>query len=363
MQHVIIYKEEGRYAGWPANYGIWSWDDEIVLGFTTGYHQADNRFHARDKSQPWASIQARSTDGGVTWQLGPLPAKTPGNKGVSADEHMEPHLWIANDLQGEDAPAPCPGDVDFSDPNFALMCARSNLGAGALSWFYLSTNRCKSWEGPYQLPLMGQSGIAARSDYQVTGSKECMLFLTAAKEDGDEGKIFCARTQDGGQTFQFVSWIGRGSTEGYRIMPASVRLSDSHLLVAIRCREDVKRMDSHNWIDIFESFDNGTTWTYKSRPVSDTGKGGNPPTFRKLQDGRLCMTYGYRNAPFNICAKLSTDEGSTWGNEIILRTGGGSHDIGYPRTVQRADGMMVTAYYFNERLGGECHIAATIWKP
>ncbi len=39
MQHATIYREEGRYAGWPANYGIWSWGDEIVVGFTVGYHK------------------------------------------------------------------------------------------------------------------------------------------------------------------------------------------------------------------------------------------------------------------------------------------------------------------------------------
>ena len=34
MQHVNIYRKKDRYAGWPANYGMWSWGDEIVLGWT-----------------------------------------------------------------------------------------------------------------------------------------------------------------------------------------------------------------------------------------------------------------------------------------------------------------------------------------
>ena len=37
MQHVTIFRDSGRYAGWPANYGIWSWEKEIVLGFVVGF--------------------------------------------------------------------------------------------------------------------------------------------------------------------------------------------------------------------------------------------------------------------------------------------------------------------------------------
>ena len=41
MKHVTLYREEGRYAGWPANYGIWCWENEIVVGFTVGTHNPD----------------------------------------------------------------------------------------------------------------------------------------------------------------------------------------------------------------------------------------------------------------------------------------------------------------------------------
>ena len=41
MNHVTVYREAGDYAGWPANYGIWSWGNEIVTGFTLGSHSND----------------------------------------------------------------------------------------------------------------------------------------------------------------------------------------------------------------------------------------------------------------------------------------------------------------------------------
>ena len=41
----------------------------------------------------------------------------------------------------------------------------------------------------------------------------------------------------------------------------------------------------------------------------------------------------------------------------------GNHDIGYPRTIQRSDGVIVTAYYYNDKADGERYIAATMWSP
>ena len=63
-------------------------------------------------------------------------------------------------------------------------------------------------------------------------------------------------------------------------------------------------------------------------------------------------------------AKLSSDNGKTWGDEILLRTDGGGRDIEYPRSVQTANGNVVTTYYFwDKESGPERHIAATIWDP
>ena len=364
MTHTTLYREPGRYAGWPANYGIWAWGDEIVVGFTLGHYKADVQFHPRDKGRPFATMQARSLDGGATWTVTPMPYRTPGGRALSADEHMIPELGVGAVLD-DDPPIPCPGDVDFTHPDFAVLCARSGLKAGARSWFYLSTDRCHSWQGPYALPDFGQTGIAARTDVIVLGPKRALFFLTAAKPNGEEGRVFCAETVDGGRSFAFRSWV-TPEPDGYTIMPASVRLPGVHLpggriLTAVRCSATRDTTTSpHCWIDLYASDDEGQSWQHLSRPVADAGRGGNPPAMIVLRDGRICLVSGYRNAPYEIHARLSADDGHTWGEPTVLRSGGGDHDIGYPRIAQRKDGALVAVYYWNDDAGGERYVEGLV---
>ena len=65
---------------------------------------------------------------------------------------------------------------------------------------------------------------------------------------------------------------------------------------------------------------------------------------------------------FSGATRLSRDGGRTWGREIHLRDDGGGRDVGYPRTVQRPDGKIVTVYYFHDQPKGDRYIAATIWS-
>jgi hypothetical protein len=357
IEHVTVYRDPDRYAGWPANYGLWRWGDEIVVGFTAGYPNPAGGFHSRDTTRPFVTLQARSLDGGERWGVQPLPASIPGGRGLSADEHVGPGLKLAEVLAADETLLDCPGGLDFSHPDFALLLARTGLVAGTRSFFYTSMDRCRAWAGPYRLPMYGQTAIAARTDYLVSGPDSCTLFLTANKSDGREGRLFCARSVDGGRHFAFLAWIGP-EPAGYNIMPASVRLAEGQLLVAVRCQAG-----EQNWLDLYRSEDDGATWRYLTRPVVDTGRGGNPPSLITLHDGRLCLTYGYRAAPFGLRAKLSEDQGHRWGHEIILRADGGNHDLGYPRTTQRPDGLVVTVYYFNDQPEGERYIAATLWSP
>ena len=365
MRQITVYRQPGRFAGWPANYGAWAWGDEMVVGFALGWHKTVARGHAIDKGRPVINMQARSLDGGHSWQLEDFTGRRISQRGLSADEHMAGHLRLSERLDARSLEAPAQR-LDFAAPDFAMMLARTGLARGARSFFYASYDRCRSWQGPYRLPMFGQTGIAARTDYLPLGKHSALLFLTANKADGEEGKVICLRTDDGGQSFALLSEVG-GEPGGYRdfaIMPASLRLPSGRILCARRCREGASRL---SWIDVFASDDEGRSWAYLNRPVHfrQPGHSGNPPSLLSLDDGRLALIYGNRDAPYTICARLSGDHGESWSDEIVLRAGGVNGDMGYPRAVRRPDGALSVMYYFNDAPGGdgERFIEATIWTP
>jgi len=369
MQQVTIYRNPDRYAGWPANYGMWNWGNEIVLVFTAGYNGVTEGIHSRDKSRPFETMQTRSLDGGKTWSLEPFTGHSPDNRGLSADEHMNEGLRLG-DILDANPPLEPQGDINFTHPDFALMSARTGLKTGARSFFYISYDRCRTWEGRYDLPMFGQTAVANRTDYVVEDIDQCLLMLTVNKPDGEEGRILAVRTADGGKTFSPVSYVAEDieETDGFMIMPSTLKLGNQTLLSAVRCRGGSRAENqARTWIDLYRSEDAGTTWHYMNRPVEfrQMGHNGNPPTLHQLPDKRLVLIYGNRDKPYTVGARLSEDDGLSWSDEITLREGGVNRDFGYPRTVVLPDGTIVTAYYFNDQPDGEGErfIEATIWKP
>jgi hypothetical protein len=359
----IIYRQPGRFAGWPANYGMWHWDDEIVVVFTEGAFKATEYGHARDKTQPFTTLQARSLDGGISWEVSEFPGETYGCP-ISADEHVIHELRLQNYLENHpDALLPPPGDISFTHPDFALLCARTGLDAGTCSFFYYTLDRCHSWLGPYVLPSFGQTAVAARTAYEVEDDHTLLLFLTANKSDGEEGRVFCARTSNGGKTFDFVSYIGEEPPgDAFAIMPSHLYLGDGRYLCAIRCRSET----NDAWIDLYASDDSGATWQQLARPVRFKEPGNsNPPSLVQLLDGRIALVYGNRDTPCTVCAVISEDEGNSWGEPVILRRTGGTSDMGYTRAVVLADGTIVAAYYLNDQPdgNGERFIEALRWQP
>lgn len=336
--HTIVFREAGRFGGWPANHGAWAWGDEFLVGFEAAWHQVqDAARHQTDRTRSAESFFARSRDGGETWTI-----ERP-NVPPTVDVAVKQRTALGEPL-------------NFTHPDFALTMRFHGSGP---AFFYYSYDRGLTWHGPFDFPDLGTPGILARTDYQVHGQRSLTVFLAARKSDGLEGRPLCARTNDGGLTWSFVSYIGP-EPEGFSIMPATVRLDDDALFTAVRVKQDESRSSIEAWI----SRDEGRTWNPMPPPAPETGAhSGNPPDLLRLADGRLCLVYGYRSEPRGIRARLSRDQGRTWGDEIVLRADAITHDLGYSRSFQRSDGRIVTVYYYNDGPHSERFIAATTWDP
>jgi BNR repeat-like domain len=349
LAHAKVYAESGRFAGWPANHGIWSWGDEILVGFSRGFLKDNGAEYHIDAARPEDFLFGRSRDGGLTWKI-----ESPNPPGILAGTRGMRHAAMPQGM-AEARPISLGERINFGHPDFALVIHMEHHQKGA-SCFYVSYNRGRTWNGPYALPMFGQKGVMGRTDYLVKDRNECLLFLTVTKSDGTEGRPICARTRNGGMSWQLESFIGP-EPSGYAVMPSTVRLPNQELVTTVRLRDFPKR-----WIDAYHSIDDGKTWSFLSTATTELGSG-NPPCLSLLRDGRLILTYGYRAQPFGIHAILSTNGGVSWSKPCVLRTDGGSQDIGYPRSVVRPDGRIVTVYAFHDRTNPNREIEAMVWEP
>jgi len=341
IRNVVVYHNPAHFAGWPANEGMWSWGDEILVGFNLGRFEERGEKHSFVGDE-WVAF-ARSLDGGVSWKF---------------EEHAEVR---APKAFGRQALPPFPEDIDFTHPDF-VMKTRGKIA-------FLSKDRGHQWSGPYRLPETGQD-INARTSYIVTGPKSALFFLpaTVGDERGKRSRSFVAETTDGGQTLQFLSWIGEDLADThpeeeikdtavfFSTMPAAIRLEDGRLICSVRNRVSRKK-----WTDIHESKDGGRTWN----KISELEKGStNPAALVSLGGEKLVAVYGNRRkAPAGLAAKESADGGRTWSEERVLREDGRKWDLGYTRAALRPDGTVVILYYYTTEALPEQHIGATLWKP
>ena len=97
-----------------------------------------------------------------------------------------------------------------------------------------------------------------------------------------------------------------------------------------------------------------------------TPNGLHPGHLMRLDDGTVVLSCGNRSRPTGargVDVMFSDDEGKTWSEPYrVLDTGMG--DIGYPSSVLRKDGQIVTAYYANGIAGySGYHMGVVVWDP
>lgn len=358
MKHSIVHYDSKCWSAVTANNGgngpSWQWGNEILVGFTVGTYELAKRGHHCNYDQPFDSWLARSTDGGESWEA-----------------------WKPENYAGQPGESKaCPG-VDTKAPGFVMRIEGAGYHGNSGARWFASEDKGANWSGPYDFgdllehPELKEREFTGRTAYEVTETGEIVLFLSARNRSSNpelkvvrHEKPFVARSRDGGQSFTFESWIAPWTDEVRAVMPAPVRLSAGHYVVALR-----RKSEEHNWIDCHGSEDGGASWKFLSE-VGQTEDAcdfnGNPPAMIQLQDGRLCCVYGNRSREVMI-ARCSGDGGISWGEEQEIRDGfkspNGWPDLGYPRLFQREDGACVAAYFWCSPECPETHIEATIFEP
>ena len=209
---------------------------------------------------------------------------------------------------------------------------------GGISWSARIPTRVNSPHGPIQL---------ADGRLLYVGKQ----LWTAEK------RIGVAESKDDGLTWEMLAEIpvrpGDLVTGDYH-EPHAVQASDGTLVAQIR-NHNVK--DKGETLQT-ESRDGGRTW---SVPRS-IGVWGFPSHLLRLSDGRLLMSYGHRRKPYGNQARLSADNGQTWGAPMTISGDGSGGDLGYPSTVELSDGSFLTVWYEALKKGQNAVLRQARWR-
>jgi sialidase-1 len=198
------------------------------------------------------------------------------------------------------------------------------------TWMLRSADRGITWSAPFRVPLHSPHGPLA-----LAGGR----LLYVGKQIWTGGKVGACESSDDGKTWRWLSAIparpGDSVVEYHELH--AVEAADGRIVVQIRNENPQNNRETLQC----ESADGGRTWT-----VPHTiGVWGLPSHLLRLRDGRLLMSYGYRRPPFGNQARVSADGGKTWSEAMTISDDAASSDLGYPSTVELADGSLVTIWY------------------
>ncbi len=153
------------------------------------------------------------------------------------------------------------------------------------------------------------------------------------------------RSDDDGRTWLRTAIIGKTSNE-----TTLLHLGGKRWLAAAR----------ETAMDLFLSEDDGASWGPPQRVTARNEINGH---LLRLKDGRILLAYGSRiKDKTGVLAKLTHDEGKTWSHPVRLAHTLES-DCGYPSSVQRADGKIITAWYSKASVNHQrYHMGVAIWE-
>ena len=313
FDYGVSFRAIENYCAWP---NLTEMADGTIIAMV--HNKPAHGNHPQSKIECWASV-----DGGWTWKLRGAPS--------------QPHCY--HTAAGLDADGKLICIVLTSDGKDRKM-GKDNL-------CFNSTDGGRTWKQlcreipagtPFGDVIVGKGG-----------SLRASVYLGSWAADGES--CYFIESNDNGETWHKKSLIDRPLTEA-----ASVHLGKGNWLVAGRTGPP----DYTEFIKLYRSKDDGASWKFERKL---TGPGEHPGHLLRLADGRILLTYGDRThikfgGVRGIEVLLSSDEGQTWSEPLRLPANVGGFDLGYPASVQRADGKIVTAYYSSN---GGYHMGVVVW--
>lgn len=263
-----------------------------------------------------------SADGGRLWRYRGTPAPhEPGTTRLNVAAGLAHNGDLIAIISGQ-TPKAALGQPLLTGPVRVLPPWICRSGDGGRTW-----ERAETFTIPTTVDGVTPFGDIVRSSDGTLGVSSYSFIMGRR-----DSSAYFSRSHDDGYTWQAPVTIGADDYNETDLL----YLDDGRWLAAARTFRDAH-------LDLFVSTDNGQSWTAQG-PLTLPWQ--HPGHLAQLSDGRILLVYGIRNhGLYGIGARLSADNGKTWGNPIVLVTLEGATDGGYPASVQLSDGTIVTAYY------------------
>ena len=335
-----ICKQPNRYVGWPSVMRTKS--GELVAVFSGN----------RDEHVcPYGITQMiRSTDNGKTWNEPVTINNTPLDDRDAGILETKSGTWIVSwftsmAFDNERTYAQHP---EYKRHREKLTEETIDFWLG--NWTRRSTDQGKTWEAPVKQMVTAPHGPIELKDGR--------LLYVGTTEINGEKKLGVEESKDEGKTWSLLATIDISKEDilDPYSEPHVVELSNGKLIAMFRYQPSDR---TQSFLRQTESLDGGKTWTVTKK----TNVWGYPPHLLKLKNDWLLLSYGVRKMPYSERVSISKDGGKTWEieNEIILSLSE-TDDLGYPASVQLADGSILTIYYQIDKSGEKTSLMQTYWK-
>ncbi len=328
----VICKQPGRYIGWPTIASRQT--GELLVVFS-----GDRDAHVC----PWGKTQlVRSGDEGETWSTPEVIRDSPlDDRDAGIIETADGTLlasWITT--------AEFAAEADYVERAATITAAMRARWLG--SWVQRSTDGRGTWDDPIRVAAFAPHGPVQLSDGRL-------LYLG---NDAGDVNVIAEESTDDGRTWNVIGTVSHPPETAHRGLgePHLVETAGGRLVGLFR----IGGVDPGDRF-VFQSTsdDGGRTWT----PARATPMLGFPPHAIRLQDDRLLVVYGLRMPPYGQRACLSADGGASWDVEAErFLPPAPNADLGYPASVQLADGSILSVYYQVDRSGEKTCLMGTRWR-
>lgn len=343
----VICKQPGRYIGWPTI--AKTAQEELLVVFS-----GDRDSHVC----PYGKTQlVRSSDGGAMWSAPETINDTPvddRDAGVIVTRSgaivvswftgvaSEARMLRYREQYGDETADRWQATID----SLTQEDRREGLG----HWVRRSEDGGKTWDAPVRTTESAPHGPIELSDGR--------LLYVGRTIFHDEEALLVEQSPDDGRTWALLGRIEippDESIDSYH-EPHVVEVEDGRLLAMVRY---VPPDRSRHFLRQAMSEDGGATWTVaEATPIW-----GYPPHLIRLHNGWLLVVYGKRRPPYGEYACISRDGGTTWeAEDELLVCASHDADLGYPASVQQADGSIWTVYYQKDKPDEKPCLMGTHWR-